>query len=188
MELAEHIVFYSAIYSTIQNNIDNVKLKNEILKLQIEESGRKLSNVGGWQSNDLIDFASTPEIFKTISSSQDILTEIYSHWKIPKKPTFDNCWVNINYLNCTNSFHRHPKSLFACVYYVNTPKNCGEIVFRRDDTQEHYIDLEYGEHTSKSFSIFPIPGLTVFFPANLMHMVKPNLSSEPRISIAINFC
>jgi uncharacterized protein (TIGR02466 family) len=188
MELSEHVIFYNCVYSTVQTNIDNSKIEREILNIQKTESGRKLSNIGGWQSNDLIDFSSTPEIFKMIDSIQTVLSEIYSHWKIPKKPTFDNAWINVNYQYCSNNFHRHPKSLFACVYYVKAPKDCGEIVFRRDDTQEHYFDIEYSEHTMKSFSIFPVPGLTVFFPAYIMHMVKPNLSNDPRISIAVNFC
>jgi uncharacterized protein (TIGR02466 family) len=108
-----------------------------------------------------------------------------------KKLFLVGSWVNVAETNNYQEYHMHSKSHFSLCYYVNTPDNCGEIVFKSHDADKDMFPLPKNDNLTlpnhKSFSVEPKAGNIILFRSNLLHMVKANLSKEPRISISMNF-
>jgi uncharacterized protein (TIGR02466 family) len=190
LKVVEHRDFFTAAYSTILTDIDNNTLLEEIKRIQNTDPGRKLTNLGGWQSNDVTEdtIKNNPTLSKLVTGLSSICLEIYKLWQIGDTVYFDNMWININRQHDFNLTHVHPRSLFSAVYYVNANTTSGDILFYRPDTQEHYIDSPTAnEYTNKKLQFRPVSGLAVLFPSYLPHTVYPNESTEERISIAVNF-
>jgi uncharacterized protein (TIGR02466 family) len=84
----------------------------------------------------------------------------------------------------------HSNNHFSAVYYIKTPENCGNIVFKKDSLDEMFplpID-EYNEVASYSTRfITPKSGVLIIFKSNIQHMVEKNKSNNDRVSIAMNF-
>jgi uncharacterized protein (TIGR02466 family) len=107
-----------------------------------------------------------------------------------KKIQYVEAWINVAAKEQYQEYHRHSKWNFSAVYYVKTPDNCGNIVFKKDTFDEMFplpIDelnevASYGTHT-----ITPKAGDLIIFKSNIQHMVEKNKSDENRVSVAINF-
>jgi uncharacterized protein (TIGR02466 family) len=108
-----------------------------------------------------------------------------------KKLLLVGSWINVAETNNYQEYHMHSKSHFSLCYYVNTPDNCGEIVFKSHDADKDMFPLPKSDNLTlpnyKSFSVEPKAGNIILFKSNLLHMVKANLSKEPRVSISMNF-
>jgi uncharacterized protein (TIGR02466 family) len=108
-----------------------------------------------------------------------------------KKLVLIDSWLNVSETNNYQEYHIHNKSHFSLCYYVNTPDNCGEIVFRSHEADKDMFPLPTGDDLTlpsyKTFSLKPEAGKLVLFRSNLSHMVEPNLSQESRVSISMNF-
>ena len=99
-------------------------------------------------------------------------------------------WLNVATTGQYQEFHIHPASHFSVVYYVATPPNCGNIVFRSHESFTDMFPLPTtGKQlaNSKTHVFTPAEGEIVIFRSNLMHMVEKNKSADPRISIALNY-
>ena len=72
----------------------------------------------------------------------------------------------------TKHSHDDDDELLSCVYYVAVPDNSGDLIIHTDN---------------ENLRINPEEGMFVFFKPDVMHEVTENLSSESRLSIAINF-
>lgn len=184
MKIQEKIIFPNFVYS-LDIVMDNNLLAESISNEEKNNPSREHSNAGGWQ-NDIMhldDF----EFKKLYENVTDVCQEIFNSWKLNKKAILKNAWANINRKNNFNHPHFHPKSIFSAIYYVSADNNSGNLVIKRPDIQEHYIDELDSEYTQKSFSIVPHTGLLILFPSYLSHYVEENLSDTTRISIAMNF-
>ena len=53
-KMKKNLLWATEIYSFKSDNIDNDKIKEILLEKEKSESGRSISNVGGWQSEDSI--------------------------------------------------------------------------------------------------------------------------------------
>lgn len=190
LNVVEHRDFFTACYTTVLKEIDNKKLLKEVKKIQSKDAGRTLTNLGGWQSNDILEdeLKNHPEMQKMVLRSMEICLEIYKLWQISNTVYFDNMWINVNKEHDFNLKHVHPRSYFSVVYYPKTNDRAGDILFYRPDTQEHYIDSPTpNEYTNKKLQFRPVEGMLLLFPSYLPHIVYPNQTNEERISIAINF-
>jgi uncharacterized protein (TIGR02466 family) len=185
MNIYEHVIFSNFVYTIELDKIDNTKLTNFILNLEKITPSKNRSNAGGWQS-DIANHHNS-EIRSLLNSCVDVCQEVSDTWKLDQHIKMKNMWVNINRKNNFNYPHYHPKSLFSGVYYVNATADAGNLVIKRPDIQEHYIDNLDSTYTQKHFCVSPKSGLFVLFPSYLNHFVEQNLSDETRISIAINF-
>ena len=170
--------------SIIQQNklsLDVKLIKEYALSLS---EGRKVSNVGGFQSTK---FTEPPEVCK------ELFAEVEQH--LPRKMILSTLWFNINRHGDYNKKHWHfkPKvkfydrmyegsSVSVCehiqgisgVYYVDVPeKNMGNIVFYHKKDVEEKIE-------PKTNTLF-------LFSNKLPHSVEPNQSHKERISIAFNY-
>jgi len=90
--------------------------------------------------------------------------------------------------------HYHGSSLISGVYYLDVPKNSGDIIFQRMSSHVNLfhtsINLEYNKqnYVNEDLQVFKVKnGDVLLFPSHLMHKIRKNLSNEPRYSLAFNY-
>jgi len=168
----------------------NINLKN-ILNFcySYKKDTRVLSNLGGTQSSDLN--INSPELkdlkYNILKSSNEIGKNIF---QFNRDLNISNIWFNINKYKDSNSLHTHPFSILSGVFYVKTPKNCGELVFFNPVRISSFIENlnfnGYNPHNSTDTKITPQENILIIFPSWLEHYVKPNMSKQDRISFSFN--
>lgn len=183
-----HINLFSSLIFERKLNINNTEIKNFILKNK--KNGRKLSNLGGYQSNDLNlkqeelqnllkeIINSSINYIKTIELKDNIILSI------------GNIWCNVNNYKDFNLEHDHVNSFLSGVYYVQTHKECGNIVFKHPSPTIGIFWKDafkkYNHFNSTVFSMEPIEKNLYIFPSWLRHYVEPNQTKKDRISISFN--
>jgi len=158
-------------------------------KIMVKQKGRNISNSGGFQSNDLNkEELVLNSLIKDIELNSDIIKK--DVLGINSNLSLTNIWTNINGFKDFNIMHKHPFSKLSGVFYVNVPKNSGDLTFVNDTEIELFIKnndiIEFNNYNSSTFSVKPEENMLYFFPSWLNHFVKPNLSKEKRISISFN--
>ena len=153
-------------------------------------SGRQVSNIGGWQSLNVVD---DPELETIKLKLLEQVMQVHDHYKFTASNThvITDLWININGTHDFNASHKHPNSMFSGVVYIKVPPNSGEIIFTTPIEAHDYVIRagmcdELNEFTSYNWWQPPEPGKVIIFPGWLPHYVKPNLSTEDRISISFN--
>jgi len=107
-----------------------------------------------------------------------------------KEITCNSSWLNVSEPNNFQEYHNHGKSHFSAVYYVKTPKNSGNLIFKSHSAWNNMFPFQIMEMklpTHETFYIEPTECLLVMFKSNLFHMVESNKSDKNRVSIAMNF-
>jgi hypothetical protein len=137
------------------NLIDNILE----LKSNFNSKADLRSNVLGWQSPQ---YTTT----KDIPWVNDLLTQCITTADITIP--IRHVWFNVNGKDAYHNWHSHGGTSVVGVYYIQVPKDSGNIEFR-DGT-----------------SIEPYPGLLLIFPAGVEHQVTPNKTNNLRISMAFN--
>ena len=173
-------------------SLDTSALISYFYKLKNENIGNIISNEGGWQSENLnLNINDLQPLIKNFQ------TPILNYSKICKFKEnlifkIDNMWCNINEYKDYNISHIHPNFLFSGVYYLKTPKDCGNLVFEHPcdyleyDWNKNFIQ-DYDTHNSAILKFLPKKNYLFLFPSWLKHYVKPNLNKkEDRISISFN--
>ena len=185
-----HDIFRVPIYE-VQLDLDIKKLQSFCNEYQQNNTGRILSNVGGYQSNDLpLNNASLHPLIKEINThSSKFAKEFINN----NEQVLSNIWINLNSYKDTNSSHNHPFSDISGVYYVKTPDDCGNILFEHpaiDDLEYYNQDSppkEFSEYNSSTWWKSAVENRLYLFPGWLRHRVEPNLNkTEERISISFN--
>ena len=169
----------------------NVFKKHILDTRKKDKKGRAVSNRGGWQSQLFVEPNKyNKEIFKTITKS---VSEVMKVLNFNKNLKLDGYWYNINKKCSFNKPHAHAgnDTVISGVLYIKTPKDCGNIVFNRNDPLSPLLYdsnvNDYNEYTSSNFTIIPKEKRFVLFPSSLKHYVEPNLSNQERISISFNY-
>ena len=98
-------------------------------------------------------------------------------------------WFNYGIEHSYQEYHVHANNHISGVYYIKTPENCGNIVFRSGVNMYPMPNAEKNTsiYGAKSSSITPQEDVLLLFPADLEHMVEVNKTKEPRISLSFNF-
>jgi len=159
-------IFKETIYvKKFQGNLDIItKHINHIVEF---DSGRKLSNIGGYQSRD-ISFG----FDEILQQAYDGLKEVGINSRLV------NFWLNINKGDNYNSPHIHATDFVSMVYYHQVCCDNCPIVFTSLVPQ-----LQVG-----SFEKVPNNQDMLFFSGILPHAVKGCGNKEhTRISLAFNF-
>lgn len=170
--------------------LNNDAIADYCFSMMNKSEGRKLSNLGGWQSNDLESMdAPLDKLAKTI---EDSVNDFASELGLPEQKTV-SAWVNINGYKDFNIEHIHPSFHLAGVYYVQTHENCGDIAFshpNKDILSAYWWPHIANTTDSRLAMSWKVPakeGRLYIFPSWLYHRVEPNLDeSKKRISIAWN--
>ena len=97
-------------------------------------------------------------------------------------------WITKTPPNCKSNYHTHT-SVFSGVFYLDTPKNSGEIMFK-DFYTKHIFDEDEFLHgnylNAQNWHIEPKNGLLIMFPSHVHHKISTNLSNEDRYSLAFD--
>jgi uncharacterized protein (TIGR02466 family) len=173
--------------------IDFKKIEKECYEEKEKDFlGRSVSNINGWQSN-LVISDKYPEILKVIKNIANNAHIFIKDMGINKETKFfiNDYWININNKNGYNIAHTHPQSLFSCIFYVKTPKNCGDVVFWKSQFLQIATSGYTDNNNSYNFECIKYEAKekrVIVFPSHVLHSVEENKSDEDRISIAFNFC
>jgi uncharacterized protein (TIGR02466 family) len=172
--------------------------------------GRRVSNMGGYQSHDTVhkDIRLKPLVdiieiqYKQFHAELDLVDQV--------EFDLNNMWININFPGCHNRFHRHvnppsldritSSSILSGTYYVNVPKDSGDLVFHagREDYShmtheaaivripEIFFKNHDNLHIRPVYKVKPNNGDLLLWFSDLIHGVEINKSDENRISISFN--
>ena len=170
---------------------DTKPLVNYAYELKNKSEGRVVSNLSGWQSDDLDINLPVFQELKTVINT--FAQGLHEHIDLKKdtKSVLDNMWFNINPKGGSNRPHTHPGSVFSGVFYLKVPENSGKINFVNPNRlTEYHFDSDrvenFNSHTCSCRWYDPQEAKIIIFPACLEHYVGGNMSSEDRISIAFN--
>ena len=144
------------------------------------EPSQKKSNSGGYQSRDTLNEDGIfKELVKALNNiSNNILKEHIDN--DVKQVGVTELWANINLKNNFNWAHTH-SGILSGVFYLETPDNCGNLVFCNPATRSdgHLI-------RAKNYHVKPQRLACIMFPSWLEHYVEPNLSDDRRMSLSFN--
>ena len=156
-------------------------------KLMKENESVVKSNRGGWQSESFNSSSlAHQEIVEPLFKN---IYDVVGQLPIPiNKITLEQAWINVNVKNDWNTIHQHGHQYeLSGTYFVKTPKNCGNFVFRdpRPAAIGHSFWNSYFDK-GEEFWVQPYEGLLLLFPPYLEHMVEPSKTNEERISISFD--
>ena len=183
--------FPTPIYiADIEHSTLNQELERDIVAWSNKDKGITRTNVQGWHSptnmNEL------PEYQNLVRMLYECQKTIYQQEHYESEPFLGNMWANINPPGGMNRAHQHPNSLWSGVYWIKTPKNCGDL--KIDDPRSSAAMCrprqKPGEMPARLYRethYKPIAGRCIMFPSWLMHCVDPNESNDIRISVSFNF-
>jgi len=180
--------FPSVIWSAMVHSIDNSELKKWAYQKAKEDTGRKISNFGGYQSSDIKqgECKAIDELIAYLNNEVNSCAK-----QVGLQPlTLYNVWININPPNSYNELHNHIGSVLSGVYYVDASPDQGNIQFERTDGGEYHLPLDVAQdtyYTSTRATYAAKTGALYIFPGWLKHSVQGNTSKSDRISISFNY-
>ena len=174
----------------VELDLDVVSIEKFCQEYRDNNEGRVVSNVGGYQSNNLpTDNKHINSLVDQIVKHSNIFSESYS---LKIKNVISTMWLNINGYKDSNGLHLHSLSIFSGLYYVKTPKDCGSIVFENpaaDIMDYAHCVMNFTEFNKYNSSYHWMPAkenILYIFPSWLKHKVEPNMNNDERISISFN--
>ena len=185
------LLFPTPVYiADIKHPTLNQELERDIVAWSKQDKGIVRTNVQGWHSTT--NMHERPEFKKLVNMLYDCQKTVYEQEYYESEPVLGNMWANINPPGGSNRAHQHPNSLWSGVYWIKTPKNCGEL--KIDDprsvacmTRPRQKEGEKPARLFRETHYEPIAGRCIMFPSWLMHCVDPNNSNDIRISVSFNF-
>ena len=185
------LLFPTPVYiADIKHSTLNQELERDIVVWSKQDKGIVRTNVQGWHSTT--NMHERPEFKKLVNMLYDCQKTVYEQEYYESEPVLGNMWANINPPGGSNRAHQHPNSLWSGVYWIKTPKNCGQL--KIDDprsvacmTRPRQKDTKKPDRLWRETHYEPIAGRCIMFPSWLMHCVDPNESNDIRISVSFNF-
>ena len=156
------------------------------------ESGRVVSNRGGYHSNDLsLDDVTLQPLIEEIKTHSSKFAKTFIS---KNKQILNNIWFNINLYKDSNISHNHAGDDISGVYYIKTPNECGNIIFEhpaQDLFDYYFLNVENPEevntYNARTWWMPSEVNMLYLFPAWLIHSVELNKNkTEERISISFN--
>ena len=185
----------------VEVDLDLEKLSEFAFQLQDKEKeGVQETNIGGWQSGDIIEekheefIKLKKEISKNLQiyHSQDFKGMVFEDDIIQN---LNNMWVNINKKHHYNEWHIHPLATLSGTFYIKHDGSTenGNITFKNPNGLymgvSHWpkrLVKNYDEITAGKISITPKSNGLLIFPSWLEHRAETNLKNNTRISLAFN--
>jgi uncharacterized protein (TIGR02466 family) len=130
-----------------------------------DPSGRKLSNDGGWQSNDFRP-GKYPELKiledKILSQAEQCVRDFGFDEK-SCFPVLENIWFNVNFKHNSNMVHMHDASFVSGVFYLKARPGQGKITMYKNMMQDFatmsFANLEkFTPISASAISYDPITG------------------------------
>jgi uncharacterized protein (TIGR02466 family) len=165
---------------------------------KIDPEGKHYTNVGGWQSSDILNKLNNNTDFFIKRLKQNLKQCFDSQLMISPEynPQIIRMWIQISGKNNYNTDHTHPMSHYSGVFYVKCKDNdlrngClrvssysnaqefQELLFRKEEIRDEFM-------MHPSFSYPAKEGRLLLFPSGLNHNVSINQYDYDRISIAFD--
>ncbi|HVR96111.1 MAG TPA: 2OG-Fe(II) oxygenase family protein [Thermoanaerobaculia bacterium] len=167
------------------------RLREHILATrESEPEGLSKSNVGGWHSGRL-QGPVIEDLERAILRQADDYARRLS-WDLARFRlvfTDEGLWAVVNGRGATNALHIHQRAHLSGVYYVSTPKGCGDLIFEAPRPPQAERGPRLAQQTLKNverLAALPREGMLVLFPSWLPHRVGPNQSDEERMAVSFN--
>lgn len=140
-------------------------------QLRTDDLIKRSHYFGGRYENLYLERERIPAISKVLQQAEHYAQTVLHSLNQPLRSGF---WINDMGPNEVTTEHDHDDydEILSGVYYVQVPKNSGELVII--------------EQQSKTL-VTPQAGMFVFFAPDVLHAVNKNCSEERRISIGMNF-
>lgn len=188
MAMHNELWFPSVVWSSLVHVADNVALKKWIYEKKRSDQGRVLSNINGWQSQDLV-LGENEHIDRLTEEISAEISSCCQQVGLPKLRIY-NSWINVNPPGAYNQLHNHIGAIFSGVYYISVSPNQGNLKFQRSDNAEYHLPETIVHPTY--FNMFeatyaPKNNALLIFPGWLKHSVEPNMSNHDRISFSFNY-
>jgi uncharacterized protein (TIGR02466 family) len=177
-----------------QTEIDTTAIIDLCYQLKNQDTvGRKLSNEGGWQSNDF-----RPGTYKELQAlEQRIMSQAaqcvrdYGYKEDLVIIDIENFWFNINNNNHGNSVHIHDNSFLSGCFYVDATPDQGNITFYKNHALDYIVSSQaviehYTPASASAITFQPNTGKLLMFPGHLPHGVGYNPTHKDRLSLAFN--
>ncbi|MCL6434781.1 MAG: hypothetical protein K6T90_11320 [Leptolyngbyaceae cyanobacterium HOT.MB2.61] len=177
------------VFSLKEHDKLNQHLLALIYRLKQSDPGHTASNVLGWHSKvNLFELSEIQPFKQLVDEAIAQVAQAVGYGNV--RITAANCWANVNPKYASNKIHDHANCLFSGVYYVQTPKDCGSLMFYDPRSARTFYKpnvQSYTAYTADAVAHVAEAGLLLIFPSWLKHGVEPNLSDEDRISISFNY-
>ncbi len=97
-------------------------------------------------------------------------------------------WVTEAKTGQAHPFHNHNNCMWSACFYIQVDENTGDIVFQDFNDRRYMLDIEeYNIFNSLSWTIKPVNGMFLIWPADVYHKIMTNNSKMNRYSLALNF-
>jgi|TARA_A100000172_G_scaffold77338_1_gene61609 uncharacterized protein (TIGR02466 family) len=164
-----------------------IKLNNDLLvkffnkAKELNYLAKNKSSVNGSEQTEDI------AISKEFSDTKKRIEYMY-YQETGNKVNMGNAWICKNIKGSMNEIHVHGNTDISGVYYIETPENCGGLVFRNpnDCVQMGTRHFEKDLCWMGSYIIPAEKGKIVFFPAHLPHRTQINQNEKPRLALSFN--
>ncbi len=189
--VTNHTLFPTALHVFRLHDYEalNQQLLALIYQLREVDPGYTASNILGWHSKvNLFELQEFQPFKSFVDQAIAEVTEPMGYEDVKIAPA--NCWANINPKYASNKIHDHANCLFSGVYYVQTPENCGNLMFYDPRVARTFYKpavQKYTAYTADAIAHVAEAGLLLVFPSWLKHGVEPNLSDGDRVSISFNY-
>lgn len=171
----------------------NPRLLEEIKVRQGADPDIATRNRNGWQSRH--DFFNRQEpahaelaaIVRKVMA--DALSKVASQVKADKINFHQDGWINVNPPHGYIGPHVHPNALLSGTYYVSVPQGegaGGQIEFVSPHPVGHMSGWIKAAMLTDKVRVQPREGQILLFPAQLLHWVLPNTSTQDRVTISFN--
>ena len=149
----------------------NQQIMEAYVNLREQDFNRRTHFFGGRYENLYLERDRISAIAQTLNQAENFAVKLLNHRAENLRSGF---WINDMGPTESTSEHNHDDNdeLLSGVYYVQVPKNSGDLVI---------VD-KYSRTL-----VTPQAGMFVFFAPNVLHSVCKNQSEERRISIGMNF-
>ena len=179
----------------------NAALRTAVLAREQTEPSTAHSNLGGWQSDWMMESWGGPALVTVLNTARALATRLTADrtGRAVKIAWKTNAWANVNRSGHGNEFHTHPGSYWSGTYYVDdggiadNPDLGGafELQDPRGVAPAMYapnlaFNFPAGLSVGVSELITPKAGTMLMFPAWLSHAVRPYTGDQTRISVAFN--
>lgn len=183
-----HPLFSSPVYEDSVSSISKSSI-DYIINTEYERMKSRLGNIS--VNKYILNADELQSLKLSILNHVDIY--LRNILKIKKDLKFNllNSWAVEHFPNDYSEDHRHLNSLFSGIVYIQTSKNCGDIIFgsHRLHAFSDTIGFDFEEYNifnSCSWCLTPEDNKILLFPSILSHRIGPNLSNSKRYSIAFN--
>jgi uncharacterized protein (TIGR02466 family) len=181
--------FVNSIYE-IQDLQVNLDLVNSKITDLLKQPELWYLRNHGLQTYNLIEIL--PEFEEIFTNLTPVAQEIINSWGINHTVKLKLYFINVDRRYSYSASHLHANCILSGVFYTKIPKQSGNIVFERPDSQETYFKLHNGSsnpYSDKTYSITPHDNMALLFPPYLKHRVDLSLidDNDSRISIAFDY-